>query len=203
MCGVMAEINVGDVLRIGATWTLENNFEITNVWHAEVSGGNPTTYAGATQDIQDYMEEIYTELLPEMSDDMDTDFLTLSNLTEDTTFGAIAWGNPLAGANVNQVTAPGVCLFTWARTLKPRVQMRKYFGAYGNSSLTDGEWGAAARADASDAMSIHVLPWQTGAVIELTGVAYNRTLGTFVTGISVATALEPGYQRRRRRGRGS
>lgn len=199
----MAEIDNGDILRIGATWEFEGVFEITNVYHAKVTAGGGVTYAVGALDIQEYLEDISTELIPLLSDEMHTDYLSLSNVTQDTTFGAIAWKNPLQGQAADTAVPPGVCLFAWGRTIKPRVQIRKYFGVHTEVSLIDQGWSSAARADANDAMAIHVLDWALGANLELKGVAYNRTLLTDTEAISVSTAQEPAYQRRRKRGRGS
>jgi len=199
----MAEIDNLDILRIGATWEFEGTFEVTNVWHVKVTAGGGVTYAVGGLDIQDYMEDIYNELLPTLSDEMATDYITLSNVTQDTTFGAMGWKTPLVGGEAGAVMAPGVCVFGWGRTLKPRVQIRKYFGVHTETSLVEGKWTSAVRADCHDALGIHVLDWALGANLELKGVAYNRTLQTSTEAISVTTSEEPAYQRRRKRGRGS
>lgn len=199
----MAEIDTGDILRIGATFEFEGAYEVTNVWHVLVTAGGGVSYAVGALDVQDYMDDIYQEFKVTFSDEMVSDFLTLSNVTQDTTFGAIAWGVAITGSDVGAQNAPGVCLFTWIRTLKPRVQIRKYLGVHTENSLANGEFNAAARADANDGMAIHALNWALGANLQFQGVAYNRTLLTHTTGISVSTSAEPAYQRRRKRGRGS
>lgn len=199
----MAEVETGDVLRMGATWQFEGAYEITNVWHALVQAGGGISYAEAGVDIQDYLEDIYTLVEPKLSDEMLTDYITLSNPTQATTFGAMAWGNALQGDVVTEVTAVGVCCLGWARTLKPRVQIRKYWGVFCEVDLQGGLWSSSLRAACQQALALHITPWSAGAALTLQGVAYNRTLDTFVLPISTTTAEEPCYQRRRRRGRGS
>lgn len=199
----MADVENGDILRIGATWQLEGAYEITNVWHAKVVAGGGIPYAEAALDVQDYMADIYVQLEPRLSNDMVTDFLTLSNVTQDTTFGAIAWQGEIQGDIETPITAPGVCLFAWARTLKPRVQIRKYFGVFTEAEMDDGVWNGTVRGVADAAMVIHVQDYTGGPALTLKGVAYNREFGTHVEAISVATSGEPAYQRRRKRGRGS
>lgn len=199
----MAEVENGDVLRIGATWQLEGAYEITNVWHALVQAGGGIGYAEASLDIQDYMEDIYTGVAAKLSDKMVTDFITLSNPTQDTTFGALAWQAVLEGAITTEQTAPGVCCLGWARTLKPRVQIRKYWGVFAEIDMQAGIWSATLRTAVDTAMTTHIQPYTGGPALTLQGVAYNRTLATHVLPISSTTASEPAYQRRRRRGRGS
>lgn len=176
---------------------------MTNVWHAKVVAGGGISYAQAALDVQSYMADIYVELEPQLSDAMATDFLTLANVTQDTTFGAIAWQGSIVGDIATPITAPGVCLFAWARTLKPRVQIRKYFGVFTEAAVDDGLWNGTTRGVCDAAMVIHVQDYSAGPLLTLKGVAYNREFGSSVEAISVATAAEPAYQRRRKRGRGS
>ena len=199
----MAEVDNGDILRIGATWSFEGVHEITNVWHAKVVAGGGITYAQAALDVQSYMADIYVELEPQLSTAMVTDFLTLSNVTQDTTFGAIAWQGEIVGDDAGEKMPPGVACFAWARTLKPRVQIRKYFGVFSEDGLVGGAWSAVVRGDCDAAMVIHIQDYADGPLLTLKGVAYSRLLTTSVEAISVSTSEEPAYQRRRKRGRGS
>ncbi len=199
----MAEVDNGDVLRLGATFELEGAFEVTNVWHAQVVAGGGISFAVAATDVQMYLEDIYNNVMPKATDTMLSDFISLSNVTQGTTFGAIAWLNPLVGAIATEITAPGVCLFTWARTLKPRVQIRKYFGVLCEVDLQAGVWSSTAQVQMELAMGVHVAPYTGGPALTLQGVAYNRLLDTIALPISVQASPEPAYQRRRRRGRGS
>jgi hypothetical protein len=199
----MANVENGDILRVGATWAFEEDYEVTNVWHMLVQAGGGIDFAAASLDIADYMEDIYTEMLVELSNAMITDFLTLSNVTQALTFGAFAWQSELQGASEVGSTAPGVCLFAWARTLVPRVQIRKYLGIFTENSVSAGKWSAGSRLGAQGAMDIHITPYSAGPALTLQGVAYNRALDTHTLPLSATTSSEPAYQRRRRRGRGS
>ncbi|MCK4627326.1 MAG: hypothetical protein KAV00_18585, partial [Phycisphaerae bacterium] len=149
------------------------------------------------------MAAIYSNLTAYLSDEISPDNLTMQNVTQDTTFGAFAWSGWGGGTNVNEQTASGVCLFTWARTLKPRVQIRKYYGVFTEEGLTDGTWVSAVRNACNSAMVDHIQSFEGSEGLVMLGVAYNRTLLTTTDALSTDTAEEPGYQRRRRRGRGS
>lgn len=199
----MADVNSGDILRIGAVWTFEGTYEVANVFHAQNVAGGDRTYAAAALDVQEYIDDLYDNILASMSDEMSSDLITMANVTQGTTHGAIAWPAPLTGGNINERTAPGVCLFAWGRTAIPRVQIRKYFGIFTDAGMDDGVWNAAARAACDALMVEHVQNYIGGNGMTLRGVAFNRVtlLGTFAD--SVSTSAEPSYQRRRKRGRGS
>lgn len=199
----MAEVNDGDILRIGAVWTFEAVFQIVNVYHAQNFGGGDRTFAAAAIDVQEYMAQLYSRITALLSDDMDTDYITLANVTQDTTFGAIAWDAPIVGGDAGDVTAPGCCLFGFARTLKPRVQIRKYLGVFTETSMVNGLWVAALRTACGLLMSDHIAAFAGANGMTLKGVAYNRELDTYTFAISETTSAEPAYQRRRKRGRGS
>lgn len=199
----MADIENGDILRIGATWQYEGTYEVTNVWHVKVTAGGGIDYPAASLDIQDYMEAIYNDIDGALANDMITDYLTLANMTQLTTFGAFAWQNQLQGTLADALLAPGVCCFAWARTLKPRVQIRKYFGCYTIGNLLNGLFTAATLASVEAAMTTHIQSYALGPALTMIGVAYNRTLLTSTEAISVSSRAEPAYQRRRKRGSGS
>jgi len=199
----MADVNVGDVLRLGCIWLLSSTWEIANVFHVRVLSGAPLGWADASDDMAEYAADIYDEILSRLSDNMDTHLLTLQNLTEDTTIGAFSWAAPLQGLEGTENTAPGVCCLAWGRTYKPRVQIRKYWGVFTEASMVDGVWAAAMRTDAAAAINVHLTSFTGTNGLEVLGCAYNRTLGTTTDAVSVASSGEPAYQRRRRRGRGS
>lgn len=199
----MADVDNGDVLRIGATMSFETTFEITNVWHALVTAGGGIGYAAAALDAQAYMASIYALLQPKLVNTQTTDFLTLSNPTKGTTFGAIAWAAPITGAQPGDCTAPGVCGFAWARTLVPRVQIRKYFGVFAEIDMQAGVWSSTLRSAMNAAMNVHIGLYTGGPALSLQGVAFNRTTKTAVVPLTATTSNEPAYQRRRKRGRGS
>lgn len=199
----MADIEVGDILRIGATLTLNTLFEVTNVFHVRVTAGAPLGYAAASSDIQEYMDEIYDNIKTYLSDEVATSYLTLANLTQATTFGAFAWSPTWSGVASDSQTAAGVSAFSWARTLKPRVQIRKYWGVFTEAAVDAGNFTTTVRVACSNALTDHIQSFAGSAGLTVLGVAYNRTLETTTDAISTDTSGEPGYQRRRKRGRGS
>lgn len=199
----MADVDNGDILRIGATMLLQDIYEITNVFHAQVTSGGGLDYDDASDDVGEYMDDIYTLILPLMTSVQASYQLSLANITQDTTIGAFSWPNPLTGSTGGDFTAPGVCVLTWARTFKPRVQSRKYWGVFAESAIGLGTWSASVLEDCEAAHALHATSFVGTNGLTLLGVAYNRTLATITALQTIASASEPSYQRRRRRGRGS
>jgi hypothetical protein len=115
----------------------------------------------------------------------------------------IAWPTLTAGGSPNDPVASGVSVFAFFRTGLPRTLARKFLGGFSEVHSTLGDW-------------------TTGLVVEvLLGLAVllaphlslddNGTLtfgvvdkgGVFREVVDVTGDTVPGYQRRRRRGRGA
>ncbi|MCK4627304.1 MAG: hypothetical protein KAV00_18470 [Phycisphaerae bacterium] len=199
----MADVDVGDVLRLGCVWLLGGAYEIANVFHARVIANGGGAWADVADDMAEYAADIYAEILPIMTNAMDTFQLNLQNLTQVTTIGAYSWAAPLTGGSAADYLATGLAVLTWGRTYKPRVQIRKYWGVFTEAAMTDGVWLAATVNDCVDAMAVHLNSFTGTNGLEVVGVAYNRTLETTTDAVSGASTAEPAYQRRRKRGRGS
>lgn len=199
----MAEIENNDILRVGAVMKLDNTFDVVNTWHFNVDAGGPSTFAAATGAIQDYLDDIYNYLTTVMSNNISADYLTVSNITQDTVFGAIAWGTWAGGTNAAEHTAAGVACLAYGRTIKPRVQFRKYFGLFTETNMEDGLWLSAVRTPCENALAYHIAQQTPATGWTFTGVVWNAALSSLTYGISATTSAEPAYQRRRKRGRGS
>lgn len=199
----MADVETGDVLRIGASFLLDGVFEIANVFHVRVTAGGSLDFSDASDDIQEYVDAIYDENKLWLSDHMGSYLLSLQNLTQDTTYGAFPFAAPIVGGASGQYLPLGTCCLTWGRTFKPRVQSRKYWGVFAEEGIVDGAWVASLLTACQAAHSVHALSFAGTNGLTVLGVAYNRTAGTTTDMTSVTGAIEPAYQRRRRRGRGS
>ena len=149
----MSDVNTGDVLRLGCGFLYDESDDVVNVWHVEVVTASGLDWATVSPYIQAWCDALYTDLKSTLSNDLDTDLISVSNVTQGTTLGAIGWSPAWLGSSGIAATASGVSLFTWARTYKPRVQIRKYFGVFTETDMEDGSWSVAARADAEAAMT--------------------------------------------------
>lgn len=199
----MAEIENGDVLRLGAGLVFEGVYDIVNVFHTLVTAGGGISYSTAVADVQEYINQIYDNVKVLLSDTIGVGTISLANVTQDTTFGAIPWSPGWAGSESGEQSPPGVCLFTWARTLRPRTQIRKYWGVFGEVRLASGVWDSTGRNACEAALSDHITAYASTGGLTLLGVAYNYLAARATEALSVASSAEPAYQRRRKRGRGS
>lgn len=199
----MSDIDNGDVLRLGASWKYETAYEITNVFHCLVTSGGAKDFVDIIDDVQQYIDLMYDEIDVFLSDEMLVDRISVSNVTQDTVFGSINWGVISQGGSATEATAAGVCLLAWGRTFTPRVQIRKYYGVFTETHMSSGAWSGAIQTACYTDLESHITSQAMVDGLTMTGVAWNRALSTYTQAHGVATADEPAYQRRRRRGRGS
>lgn len=199
----MADVDSGDILRLGAGLSFQGIYDVVNVYHILADLDVGIDWAAATTYIQTYLDDLYDNIKVTLSDTIGTNVISVSNVTQLTTLGSIAWSPGWAGSEAGECTAPGVCCFTWARTYKPRVQIRKYFGVFGEANVVDGVWTAAVQNACIALMDEHRDAQVVSGPKTFQGVAYNRALQTYERGVSSDASAEPAYQRRRKRGRGS
>ncbi len=199
----MADFEQGDVIRVGAVMRYDGSEDVVNVYHLKMAGSSDIAWAAMAPAIQDYMDGIMATLDTELSNLMAAGELQVTNVTQLTVYGAIAWGDFAAGGAAGAQCAAGACCFGFARTRKPRVQIRKYYSVFPQSGMVDGQWDAGVTGAVGDALDYHIVNQDLGGGVVLRGVAYNRTLLTDEDGVTVAVRSEPGYQRRRKRGVGS
>ena len=181
----------------------DDAYEVTNVFHTLVTSGGAKDFADIIDDIQQYMDLMYAEIDVFLSTDMVVDRISIANVTQNLVFGSINWGVLAAGGDAISPTAAGVCLLAWGRTYTPRVQIRKYYGVFTEDSMAVGAWNGPVQTACYTDLESHITSQAMTDGLTLTGVAWNRTARTYTQAHGVATAGEPTYQRRRRRGRGS
>lgn len=199
----MSDVNDGDILRFGAGLVYDGVYDVVNVFHVKATVSAGWAWGAFTAYIQDYLDALYDNIKTPLNDGMGTGAISVANVTELTTLGAIAWSPGWAGAESGEPTAAGVCCFTWGRTYKPRVQIRKYLGVFGEVNVTAGSWTGTVQNACKALMDDHIANMDLGGGVFLQGVAYNRALLTHELAVSSDVSAEPAYQRRRKRGRGS
>lgn len=199
----MADVDNGDIIRIGSGLIFDGLYDVVNVWHALTETTVGRTWAQLETAVQTWLEGIYTGLKAPLNDTIGTGSVSVANVTQATTLGSIPWSPTWAGVESGEQTAAGVCCFTWARTYKPRVQIRKYFGVFGEVNVTTGSWTSTVRNACEAALLYAITARSVESFTNFQAVAYNRDLATYQLGVSVDSSAEPAYQRRRKRGRGS
>jgi hypothetical protein len=199
----MADFETGDIIRVAARMVYDSTEDVVNVYHIRYNDGGDVSFGVMSGLIQTYMDAVMATLDTELSTLMVAADLSVSNETQNTVFGAIAWGTFSQGGAAGEPTASGTTCFGYIRTRKPRVQMRKYFGVFPQAAMVDGIWDAGVTDAVGDALDYLMEEHTLSSIYDLQGVAYNRTLGTYEYGHTITVNSEPSYQRRRRRGVGS
>lgn len=199
----MADVDNMDILRLGAGLVYDGLYDVVNVYHVIVETGSGLSWAAIDGYIQSYLDDLYDNIKTPLNDGIGTGAISVANVTQLTTLGAIEWSPGWAGVESGEPTAAGVCCFTWGRTYKPRVQLRKYLGVFGEVNVSTGSWTSTVQNACKALMDFHIAREEVAVGIYFTGIAYNRTLGTYEMGVSSDASAEPAYQRRRKRGRGS
>lgn len=199
----MADVDPGDVIRVGAGLIYDGLYDVVNVWHVLTNSAGGQTWATFVSNIQGWLNSAYSTLKTPLNDEIATGPVSIANVTQATTLGTIEWNPTWSGAESGEATASGVCCFTWGRTYKPRVQIRKYFGVFGEVNVTTGSWTATVQNACIATMEYAMTARVVGPFTNIQAVAYNRTLDTYEIAHSADASAEPAYQRRRKRGRGS
>lgn len=199
----MADFDNGDVVRLGAQFLMNATDTIVNVWHVQIESGAPMAFPAAAQDFQDYMGFLYASMMSYYVTTFLSDRISVKNETQNTVWGSIAFGTPLAGTSVGDETAQQTALLGWGRTSLSRVQIRKYWGPFTETDMSNGLWLSGIRAAILGRMDYHIVGQTMGNGLKLIGVAYNKTLARATVALSSTTSPVPVVQRRRRQGRGS
>jgi hypothetical protein len=199
----MADFETGDVVRLGVVQTFDNEHDIVNVLHLLIIAGGPMTFATASLDFQEYVDDLYTPLASLLSDLQDADHISAANVTQDLVFGNFAFDTYTGGSNIADALPPTDTLLAFGRTSRPRVQIRKYLGVFCEGDQADGLWSSTVRAAGLTYINYHIAQQTMTNGLVLQGVAYNRTAGTSYGARSGSTSQAVCTQRRRRRGRGS
>lgn len=199
----MTDFLSGDIVRLGAVMRYNSTDDIVGVWHARIESGGPMAFAAAAQDFAEYIDDLYRSLVSYYSTVVVGDHISIKNMTKDEVWGNIAWGPAFTGTNVSDRLPLQVALLAWGRTAKSRVQIRKYFGPFTEVDQTAGAWAAGIQSAVAARMAYHIASQTMTNGLELRGVAYNRTLGTYTYAIGATATTNPVVQRRRRQGRGA
>jgi hypothetical protein len=199
----MADFDNGDIVRLAAVLRHNAADDIVNVWHVRIEAGGPMAFAAASQDFQEYVDGLYRPIVAYYSIVTLGDRIAAKNMTQSTVWAAFAWNPAFTGASGADRLPTQVAVLGWGRTQKSRVQIRKYFGPFTENNQIGGSWDGAITAAMSGVMSYHIGTQTMTNGLQLKGVAYNRTAGTYEYAVGATATSNPVIQRRRRRGRGA
>jgi hypothetical protein len=95
------------------------------------------------EDILEALEEIYSEFDQLFANNVSFADVHLYNLTKDETYGSWDWPTLVAGGDAGQAINPGMGMFCWSPTSKPRSMAKKWLSAFAETINSDGVWSVA------------------------------------------------------------
>lgn len=192
----MADLISGDVVRIVAQMTHNAGSDILqNVYHAQYSGPT-TTELNFHQQMDDWLEDAYDNLLAQLPDDVEFDTITTFNVTQGRPMYTLAWPTLTAGNNLGDYLPAQIAPLAKFTTFAPKSQGRKYLPFLAETASTGGILEAAALAAVS-AFASHLI---TGFSVDF-GTAvlgnWNPTLARFAEWVGAIVDEVVRTQRRR------
>ncbi len=197
-------VAANDILRVVASllWTDGNVNQ--NVFNCLITGGGgPFADADVVQDAEDWLDNMYQNLLTFLSDELDGNECIVYKydaVGDDwDEVGSDAWVANFSAAT-DQLPR-GVAGLARLWTVDPDVQGKKYIGGFPESTIDDGLFNAAT----ITALLAFAADWYTPFVGAASGATFTPGVWSvaqtlFKAGVDhIATSTIPAYQRRRKR----
>lgn len=193
----------GDVLEITCKLSFNNVSAIRNVYHVRSNDVETATDAAIVDDIAEYMSLMYAEIEGLISNNVTAETVQVVNLTADRDMGEVPWTLDFAGGTATSDTyALGVAAVLRLLTGYRGHQGRKFLGA-----LAEGLIGDDALFVSSALLMLASFAAMLLQPIEILDSllyfsVYDRIHGVARQITEVVINSVPGYQRRRKQGRG-
>jgi hypothetical protein len=196
-------INPADLLRLTARLRFQASSDIQNVFYMHYAGGSPISDDDAIDDMGEYLEGGYSELVSRLADDVTFLDYRVVNLTADVDLGYNPWPVLTAGTNVNDTLMPGVAGLIRALTSNPGHEARKFVGPFSEGNTLNGTYQAGLVTALGDAGDAWYSPFLSTLGNSWQPVVYDRETTQKRVPVSVVASGNPAYQRRRRVGTGT
>jgi hypothetical protein len=198
-------VNSGDILRVAARLNGAAHGDITNVWHVRFNGPGPITDAVAVSACVNYMEDVYTPVKSNITDNYDFEDVNVFNVTQDKPAGVAAWSTLVKGGDTGGETMPPqVAAFVRGTTGYSRNWAKKFIGGLGEAVCNDA--GFVSDTFLANLAALGVA-WLTGYSFAtdntLTPVVYHLSGATWRDIVEVVVRNVWSTVRTRRTGRGS
>jgi len=184
-------------------WCEANGVEdVINVFQWINTTGSSLTDAQAVADIRAHLDTIYGALVIGQVDTFIYRDINFRNVTQGIIMGTFPWPTLTAGLSATNQIPPGVALVINFATSVPRVILRKYLGGWPVSVIdNDGTFNAA--------IMVSAAAWALALTAGIVGPNGTWSYGylspktsNFEIPVSYSVTDIPGYQRRRKQGRG-
>ena len=177
--------------------------DVVNVYQFRLASGGPMSDEEAVDDILEILEVIYTIIRAGLSILQLFEDVRIFNVTQSVLLGVHEWPTLTAGTAAGDPTPPGVAAVLNFSTIIPKVSLRKYFGVFTEGAVgTTGLWLAPDVANVADIGTELLAPLVATNGTWSYGYISPKILG-WVSPNGATNNNIPGYQRRRKQGRGS
>lgn len=196
--------SVDDKVRVTAVFKRSDTGEQINSFVVNIDNVGAGGDAGFRSDIQEWIDDLYSDVQSFISDVVSGDRIELDNLTSGVPDSPIAFDPAWVGGRTAEDPMPSaVSGLVLLRTGVSRIQGRKYLPSFGVGTLGTNHW-APTVITAMNAFGSKFLGSFTGAQgWEVHGLVPAPSVNGYFTPVSAAAVLVPAYQRRRKEGRGS
>lgn len=195
---------LGDIIRLSCVFTDSVGGQQVNVFHLQINtvgSGGPT---GFMEDVQDWVNGLYTQIQGEISNNVTGTRLEFVNITTPAVYGPVMFSPSFTGGASTTPLPTGVTMLVIGRTGVSRVIARKYLPKMAEAAYDGVHWTSGAQADGLDFANG---AWSGSGVGSngwaFTSGVYQASGGAFYEVEDVAVEPIPAYQRRRKEGRGS
>jgi hypothetical protein len=194
--------NVNDVLQVTATMKVGVSVTIQNVYHLVVKDIGGVDDEDVADDMGEYLEDIYTNLVASMTSSLIFIDYRVQNLTTEQDIGTFPWPSLTVGSSVASRLPFGVAALIKAKTQQGKHQGRKYFALFTEDHTDNGFVTAALQADLADAGQAAYSEFTSTLVNNYTPVVLERDVLGGRAVLSVQVPADWSYQRRRKPGVG-
>lgn len=195
-------VQAGDDLRITAVMTAGVNTTAMNVFDFRVTGTGTVDDSDMMTDFEAFMSDAYAELTGIMSNQAAPVEIRGYNVSQDVPLPTVPWTTWTGPGSATSILPHGVCGFVLFRTGVSKLLGRKFLPFFSEDRVNNGVWDATAMV-AMVAWAIEIMASEVGAATGFT-IEYRvrSKLNAMHPPVSATVANLPGYQRRRKPGRG-
>jgi hypothetical protein len=195
-------IQDNDVLRVDLIGDFNTAHALVNSYQFRVTDGGGVAVADAITDLIALMTALVNILKALSSAETVWRRIRVSNITQDVVYGETNLAAAIAGTASGDPNAPAVSALMYARTLEPRIQLRKYWGPLAEAHLNnEGIIYSSTQTVLANACAMLATDY-VGTYATYRYGLFSPKLNQWIEPVIVAFSVIPAYQRRRRQGRG-
>jgi hypothetical protein len=191
-----------DVLRVDVIGDFNTANALVNAYQFRVTEGGGVAVADALTDLVALVTALLGILKALSTAETVWRRIRVSNITQDVVYGETNLASAIGGTASGDPNAPGVCALMYARTLEPRIQLRKFWGPLAEVHLNnEGIVYSSTQTVLANACALLAADY-VGTYATYRYGLFSPKLNQWIEPVVVAYTTIPAYQRRRRQGRG-